>query len=72
MPDDIGLNYTHDGIPWQEVDGAREYSVLTMIPYTDDPEYREYMPSAEGLPRLVADLRDPEVAETIIEIEPHY
>jgi hypothetical protein len=30
------------------------------------------MPSGQQLPALMARLRDPEVAETVIKIEPHY
>jgi hypothetical protein len=69
---DHDLNYTDGGVPWHELDAAREYSVFTVIPYSDGPEYREYMPSGQQLPALMARLRDPEVAETVIKIEPHY
>jgi hypothetical protein len=69
---DDGLQYTHDDIPYLEVDAAREYSVFTVIPYSDDPEYREYMPDGEELPKLLAELQDPQIAETVLTVEPHY
>jgi len=44
-------------------------TVLSVVPYTDGPEYHEYTVDAEELPTLLQNIDDPEVAESLISVD---
>lgn len=56
--------------PYDVVTAPPTFTVLTVIPYSEEPEYREYTTDSEELPQLLASLRDGEHAEQIVTVEP--
>lgn len=49
-----------------------QFLVLSVIPKTDEPEYREYIVDAEDLPELLQDIQDPRVAEMVVDIDTQF
>lgn len=45
------------------------FTVLTVIPYTDEPEYREYEVDSEDLPMFLAEMADPQHGEQVVTVE---
>ena len=45
------------------------FTVLTVVPYAEEPEYREYTVDSEELPMLLAELRDDSHAEQLVRVE---
>jgi len=44
-------------------------TVLSVIPYTEGAEYREYNVSGEELPHLLQTIDDPQVAERVVSVD---
>jgi len=53
---------THD---YQVLDADR-YEATTVIPHSDDAEVRRYTLTAEELSTFIAEIDDPEIAETVV------
>lgn len=51
------------------VDDPGPFTVLTVIPCAEGPEYREYELSADDLVEMLWQLEDPEIAEEVICVE---
>lgn len=49
-----------------DIDSA---TVLSVVPYSDGPEYREYSVDSEGLPGLLSSIRDDEVSEMVVNVD---
>jgi len=49
-----------------------QFLVMTVIPYTEEPEYREHIVDAADLPEFIQDTRNPEVAEMIVNIDTQF
>ena len=47
------------------------FTVTTVIPYTDEPEYREYTLPSDELPLFLEELDNPQIAERVINVEPN-
>jgi len=57
-------------IEHKQIEPAPEYTVVTVVPYTDGPEYREYRPDPDELPMLLESIDDERVAEMVVSVEP--
>jgi len=44
------------------------FTVLTVVPYTDEPEYREYTVASDELPVFLQEMRSDEHAEEIVQV----
>lgn len=45
------------------------FTVLTVVPYTDEPEYREYTVPSDELPMFLAEMADEQHAERVVTVE---
>jgi hypothetical protein len=45
------------------------FTVLTVIPYADEPEYREYTVPSDDLPMFLAEMADDQHAERVVTVE---
>jgi hypothetical protein len=48
------------------VAAAPVFTVRTVVPYAEEPEYREYEVTSEELPALLDELRAPDHAEEVV------
>jgi hypothetical protein len=55
-------------IPQSEV--ADAFTILTVIPYDDGPEFREYTIATENVASFIEQMRSPEIWQQILTIEP--
>jgi len=55
---------------YETVEPASEYRVLTGVPYTEEPEFREYRVDGPDVVELLQGIRAPSVAEQVIRVEP--
>ena len=56
------------GVEYRDVTPDSRFTVLTVIPYTDDPQYREYYVDSDELPMVLQSLSNPEIAETVVDV----
>lgn len=56
------------GIKYQNVDVNAIFTVLTVIPYSDKPQYREYYVDSDELPMLIQSFEDDQTAEMVIDV----
>lgn len=45
------------------------FTVLTVVSYADEPEYREYEVSSGELPLFLEEMADPQHGETVVTVE---
>jgi len=44
------------------------FTVLTVIPYSDEPEYRRYTVGSDELPMFLAEMDDDQHAERVVRV----
>lgn len=45
------------------------FTVLTVVPYAEEPEYREYTVASDDLPMFLAEMDDDQHAERVVTVE---
>jgi len=55
--------------PDYDIVDVESATVLSVIPYTEGAEYREYEVSGEELPYLLQNIEDPQVAERVVSVD---
>ena len=56
------------GVEYRDVTPDSRFTVLTVIPYSDEPQYREYYVDSDELPMVIQSLSNPEIAETVVDV----
>ena len=56
------------GVEYRDVTPDSKFTVLTVIPYSDEPQYREYYVDTDELPMVIQSLSNPEIAETVVDV----
>lgn len=56
------------GVEYRDVDPDCRFTVLTVIPYSDEPQYREYHVDSDELPVVIQSMSDPQIAETVVDV----
>ena len=56
------------GVEYRDVTPDSRFTVLTVIPYTDGPQYREYYVDSNELPMVLQSISNPEIAETVVDV----
>ena len=56
------------GVEYRDVTPDSRFTVLTVIPYSDEPQYREYYVDTDELPMVIQSLSNPEIAETVVDV----
>jgi hypothetical protein len=57
---------THD---YNLITAPPEITVTTVVPYADEPEYREYSVPSDELPTFLENLDRPEIAERVLNVD---
>ena len=55
-------------VEYRDVTPDSRFTVLTVIPYSDEPQYREYYVDTDELPMVIQSLSNPEIAETVVDV----
>jgi len=48
------------------------FEVITVIPYSDEPEYRCHIVDPDELPRFLAQMDDDAHAQRVVNVKEHY
>jgi len=56
------------GVEYRDVTPDSRFTVLTVIPYSDEPQYREYYVDSDELPMVIQSISNPEIAETVVDV----
>ena len=56
------------GVEYRDVTADSRFTVLTVIPYTDEPQYREYYVDSDELPMVLQSISNAEIAETVVDV----
>jgi len=56
------------GVKYRDVTPDTRFTVLTVLPYSDEPQYREYHVNSDELPLVLQSMEDPQIAETVVNV----
>lgn len=65
----MGVHRTHDRSKLDYSEVAETFTILTVVPYVDEPEYREYTVGKDELCIFIQEMRCDQHAEEIVTIE---